>query len=76
MAYVLRQLNRFYILIEGKYETVLESLVSSIPRLDAASISIKSIAAPSLIDVPESEITWFEFSIRSLQFRALAKILQ
>ena len=51
-------------------------MVSSIPRFDAASISIKSIADPSLIDVHDSqELHGSELSIRSLQFRALAKIL-
>ena len=46
------------------------------PLLDAASISIKSIADPSLIDVHDSQaLQGSVLSINSEQLSALAKIL-
>ena len=46
------------------------------PRLEAASISIKSIAAPSFIDVHDSQaLQGSELSFKSEQLRAFAKIL-
>ena len=50
-------------------------LVSSIPLLEAASISIKSIAAPSLMDLHESQRLHGSPFFKSLQFKAFANIL-
>ena len=46
------------------------------PLLEAASISIKSIAAPSFIDLHDSQVLHgSELSIKSEQLSAFAKIL-
>ena len=50
--------------------------MSSIPLLDAASISIKSIAAPSFIDVHDSQaLQGSVLLINSEQLSALSRIL-
>jgi hypothetical protein len=53
----------------------LKSLISSIPRLEAASISITSTESPSLMFLQLSQLLQGSEPLRPAQFNALASTL-